>query len=99
MKRREGGYTILTLVLTVCMLSLFCYALYLQGPYAQLAVPILFAYFATFIYITLYFLPSIIALEKKRHNAKNIFYINLFLGWTVLGWGIACVSACRKDKE
>lgn len=36
--------------------------------------------------ILLYFLPSIIALNKKDKNIVTIIIINLFLGWTVIGW-------------
>ena len=34
--------------------------------------------------ILLYFLPSIIGKDKK--NAIAIFALNLFAGWTVIGW-------------
>jgi hypothetical protein len=32
-----------------------------------------------------YFLPSIVAFNRNRHNKGAIFVLNLFLGWTVLG--------------
>ena len=46
-----------------------------------------------------YFLPGMIAIERKHHQAAAIFMLNLLLGWTVLGWIAAlvwAVSAVRK---
>jgi Superinfection immunity protein len=41
--------------------------------------------------MSIYFLPSIIAGFRKHHNAAAILVLNLFLGWTVLGWISALV--------
>ena len=48
----------------------------------------------------LYFLPSVIAARRHHHNAGAIVVLNLFLGWTFLGWVLALVwsvSAKRPD--
>ena len=48
----------------------------------------------------LYFLPSVIAARRRHHNAGAIVVLNLFLGWTFLGWVLALVwsvSAKRPD--
>lgn len=45
--------------------------------------------------ILLYFLPSIIAHNKRDFAA--IFIVNLLFGWTVVGWIIALVWACAAD--
>ena len=34
----------------------------------------------------LYFLPAIIAALRHTHNATGILILNIFLGWTVVGW-------------
>jgi hypothetical protein len=34
----------------------------------------------------IYFLPSFIALLRQHKNKLSIFLLNLFLGWTVIGW-------------
>ena len=39
----------------------------------------------------LYFFPTIIALVRWRPNLMAIFALNLFLGWSVIGWVIALV--------
>ncbi|MGD0155895.1 MAG: superinfection immunity protein [Terracidiphilus sp.] len=41
----------------------------------------------------LYFLPAIIAALRHTHNATGILILNIFLGWTVVGWFIALIMA------
>jgi Superinfection immunity protein len=36
--------------------------------------------------IGLYFLPGIIAVARHTHNSPTVLLLNLFLGWTVIGW-------------
>jgi len=43
------------------------------------------------IVIALYFLPSIIASLRNHSNRVSIFVLNLFLGWTFLGWVVALI--------
>ena len=45
----------------------------------------------------LYFLPAIVAIRSGKKNQGAILILNLFLGWTVLGWVIALVWAVSKD--
>jgi hypothetical protein len=45
------------------------------------------------ILLGLYFLPSIVASNRNHSNARSIFVLNLFLGWTFLGWIIALIWA------
>ena len=49
-----------------------------------------------FIVLLLYFMPSVIGSTKR--NAAAIFVLNLFLGWTFVGWVIALVWACTRDS-
>jgi hypothetical protein len=43
----------------------------------------------------LYFLPAIIAALRHTHNATGILLLNLFLGWTLVGWFVAfLMSIC-----
>jgi hypothetical protein len=50
----------------------------------------------TFI-LALYFLPSIVAGGRNHASSGGILVINLFLGWTVLGWiGALAWAASRK---
>lgn len=45
-----------------------------------------------------YFLPSIVAFNRNRHNKGAIFVLNLFLGWTVLGWVVSMVWAVSSNQ-
>lgn len=47
------------------------------------------------IFFGAYFLPSIIGRNKR--NANAICLLNIFLGWTVIGWVVALVWAASKD--
>jgi hypothetical protein len=46
--------------------------------------------------IFVYFLPTIAGWKKK--NAVSIFVVNLFLGWTLIGWVVALAWGLSKDK-
>jgi len=45
-----------------------------------------------------YFLPFAIAFNRKRANTGAIFALNLFLGWSLIGWVIALVWALKEEK-
>lgn len=45
-----------------------------------------------------YFLPSFIALQKGSIMTGFIFFLNLFLGWTILIWVLCFVWAATTDK-
>jgi hypothetical protein len=43
--------------------------------------------------IGLYFLPAIIAAARQTHNTTSILLLNIFLGWTGIGWIVALVMS------
>jgi len=45
----------------------------------------------------MYFLPSIVALARSKRDLMAIFLLNLFLGWSVIGWIVALVWAAKND--
>lgn len=47
--------------------------------------------FITFALVALYLLPANIAYARKHRNTWAIFALNLFLGWTLIGWVAALV--------
>jgi len=53
---------------------------------------------ALWILLALYFLPALIAAARHHHNAGSIFIIDLFLGWTFLGWIVALAMACSQVR-
>lgn len=46
---------------------------------------------------TLYFIPTGCALLVGKRNVGAIFILNLFLGWTFLGWVVALIWAFLHD--
>jgi hypothetical protein len=67
---------------------------------AALIIFTLIYVYETFIIIlagsVIFFIPTIIAVARSRHNADLIFAINLFLNWTIIGWLIALILACSN---
>ncbi|MDE1161113.1 MAG: superinfection immunity protein [Acidobacteriaceae bacterium] len=47
----------------------------------------------------IHFLPTIIALLRDTRGKFGIFMINLFFGWTVIGWVIALFLALRNEPR
>jgi hypothetical protein len=43
--------------------------------------------------VGLYFLPAIIAAVRHTHNSTGILLLNLFLGWTMVGWFVVLLMA------
>jgi hypothetical protein len=52
-----------------------------------------------FVIVILYFLPSIIAMCKRKRNDVAIGVMNLLLGWTGIGWVVALIWACTNDVK
>ena len=49
--------------------------------------------------VALYFLPSIVARHRNHHNSTAIVLLNIFLGWTFLGWVVALVWAATVVQK
>ena len=47
----------------------------------------------------IYFLPSIVAAAGQKRKAAAIFVLNLFLGWTFLGWVLSLVWAIADERS
>ncbi|HVI10710.1 MAG TPA: superinfection immunity protein [Candidatus Binatia bacterium] len=60
------------------------------------SIPALFLPFFGFGFV-MYFLPSIVALARSKRDLTAIILLNLFLGWTMIGWVVALVWACKTD--
>lgn len=46
----------------------------------------------------IYFLPGIVATLRGHPNALAIWVLNVFLGWTFIGWVIALVWAVLRQR-
>lgn len=47
--------------------------------------------------LLVYFLPTIIASNRKKQNVGAIFALNLLLGWCLIGWVVSLVWALTQD--
>jgi hypothetical protein len=51
------------------------------------------------IVLVCYFFPTLIAWRRGHHNTLAIFLMNLFLGWTCLGWIGALIWAATAVQR
>src|SRR3954468_16516921 len=51
--------------------------------------------FALLVVGFVYFLPSIVGRSRGVTNLGSVFVLNLFLGWTLIGWVVALAMAAR----
>jgi len=60
--------------------------------------PIRNALVALIVFVSaLYFLPTIVAALRKKRNLPAIAVLNIFLGWTFIGWVAALVWSVMRD--
>ncbi|WP_457253033.1 superinfection immunity protein [Pseudomonas juntendi] len=57
------------------------------------------AFSALFFVPALYLLPTFEAWIRKKSNLQSIAVLNLFLGWTIIGWVAALIWAFKKPEE
>lgn len=48
--------------------------------------------------VVVYFVPAAVGFARRKENRFAIFLLNLFLGWSLLGWVVALVWAVSKDR-
>ena len=46
-----------------------------------------------------YFLPTIVAESRHSDRRTQVLLINIFLGWSGIGWIVALVLAVGKNKS
>ena len=46
--------------------------------------------------LALYFLPTIVAVNRRVPNVGSVVVINIFLGWSFIGWVVAMAMAVRS---
>lgn len=49
--------------------------------------------------LLVYFIPTIVALSRKKTNRASIFLLNLLLGWTFVGWVVALIWSFSTDNK
>jgi hypothetical protein len=55
-------------------------------------------FFLLIVGVGLYFVPTIVAVVRKVTNQGSITVINIFFGWTLIGWVMALAMACRTSN-
>jgi RsiW-degrading membrane proteinase PrsW (M82 family) len=53
---------------------------------------------ALFFIPVIYFLPAIIAASKDHPQPGAVFFLNLLLGWTLVGWCVSLFWAIEKGR-
>jgi hypothetical protein len=49
--------------------------------------------------VILYFVPTIVAWLRHVPGKGSVTVVNVFLGWTVIGWIVALAMACRSRPQ
>ena len=49
--------------------------------------------------LAVYFVPTIIAILRRVRNIVGIIILNIFAGWTFVGWIIALVWSIRDEPQ
>lgn len=50
------------------------------------------------IFMFIYFVPTIVAVIRNHPSKLGIFFANLFLGWTFLGWVLSLIWSGTNPK-
>ncbi|MEO7029426.1 MAG: superinfection immunity protein [Acidobacteriaceae bacterium] len=64
-----------------------------------LGLPLLTLVLVCVALFVIHFLPTFVARNRHVQNFWWIFLINLFFGWTLIGWIIALVWALQDDPK
>lgn len=51
------------------------------------------------ILVLLYFLPALNGYSRKHNSGDSILLLNLFLGWTILGWLVALIWSASGNTR
>jgi hypothetical protein len=97
-RTRKPGIGIVLGVALLCGLLAFGLIPQAAGPDAgaiAIAVVILLLIAAGIFY----FLPAFIASMRGHRNTAGIFLLNLFFGWTLIGWVLALIWSVWNDKR
>jgi hypothetical protein len=51
------------------------------------------------ILVACYFIPTVVAALRGKLGTGGVFFVNLLLGWTVVGWFVSFIWACSGRTE
>jgi hypothetical protein len=49
--------------------------------------------------LIIYFVPSIVAVLRRHHQMKALVALNIFLGFSYIGWVVALVWALTDERR
>lgn len=80
----------------IAFMAAYSWSMGQQGPLNTFGKLISLTFF--FFGPALYLLPSYEAWKRKHSNRTAIALLNVFLGWSVIGWVVAVVWAYKKSE-
>ena len=100
-------YHVILVIFVICLLFLvvipLLFLVWRFGPTLIAKLPFVlptFSWFLScFLLFVIYFIPSVIAFRREHFYLRPIVVINVFLGWTVVGWIGALVWAVMPSKD
>ena len=54
---------------------------------------------ASFVLMCVYLIPYYVGYYNKKRHENMIFWVNLLVGWTVVGWLAVLIWAFAKDRD
>jgi ABC-type transport system involved in cytochrome c biogenesis permease component len=56
-------------------------------------------FFAIIFLITIFFIPTSVVLFRDSSKKWGVFWVNLLVGWTGIGWIIALIWSFMSESE
>lgn len=69
------------------------------GDPAAAALGLVFLIVMFLVGLAFYFAPTILAFSRGKGNAVAILVVNLFFGWSLIGWVVALVWALTQEQR
>lgn len=51
------------------------------------------------IMLGIYFWPTFLAQKREHQQLGEVFFLNLLVGWTIIGWVLAFLWAAMGDRK
>ena len=87
-----------SLLLIGLPLAAFALLAFLTMTKSSVAAPF-FLIIGSLVGLVVYFLPTLVAVNRRHRNAMAIAMLNLFLGWSVVGWVVSLVWSCTSHEK
>ena len=69
------------------------------GNILTVILAVVFGALGLAMFVGLYFLPSIFAFRRNHPSKAAVLILNIFLGWTFLGWVVSLVWAFTDTRR